>query len=127
MNSAATWFRRFLWIGILQDVLMGMPAVFAPNWLLETLGQRPTQDPIWTSFAGLLVLALGMLYIPAAIDPYRYTLTAWLATIARTFGVFFFFVLNPGIYPAFGAIDLLFFVLQISTLIPALANKSEST
>jgi len=126
MNKFAVWFRRFMWLGIIQDWLIGLPAIFAPHWLLNLLGQRASQDPVWTSFAGLLVFLLSLFYVPAAIDPYRYTLNAWLATFCRPPGILFFFFLYPGYYPTFGIIDSVLFVLQLSFLIPTMVGKPQA-
>lgn len=123
MNKYAVWFSRIVWLGIIQDWVIGLPAIFAPTWILGLLGQRPTQDPVWTSFAGLLVFLLSLFYIPAAIDPYRYSVNAWLAAFARPPGVIFFFLIYPGYYPTFGIIDSVLSVLQFSLLIPTMLNK----
>lgn len=123
MNKYAVWFRRAVWLGILQDWLLGIPAIFAPNWLLGSLSQRLSLDLIWTEFAGLLVVLLSLFYIPGANDPYRYTTNAWLATLSRPPGVIFFLLLRPGIYPAFGIIDLVLFSIQAPLLILTMLNK----
>ncbi|MBD2531018.1 hypothetical protein H6G97_16085 [Nostoc flagelliforme FACHB-838] len=125
MNKYAVWFRHIVWLGIIQDWVIGLPAIFAPNWLLELLHQRPSQDPVWTSFAGLLVVLLSLFYIPGANDPYRYTPNAVLATFARPPGVLFFFFLYPNIYPAFGIIDLVLCLFQIPLLILTMLNKPQ--
>ncbi|BDI17052.1 hypothetical protein ANSO36C_28540 [Nostoc cf. commune SO-36] len=125
MNKYAVWFCRIVWLGIIQDWAIGLPAIFAPNWLLELLHQRPSQDPVWTSFAGLLVVLLSLFYIPGANDPYRYTPNAVLATLARPPGVLFFFFLYPNIYPAFGIIDLVLCLFQIPLLILTMLNKPQ--
>ncbi len=125
MNKYAVWFGRAVWLGIIQDWLLGIPAIFAPNWTLELLGQRPTQDPVWTGFAGLLVVLLSLFYIPGANDPYRYKANAWLATFARPPGVIFFLLIYPGFYPIFGIIDSVLSVIQIPLLILTMMNKPE--
>ncbi|MCC5644883.1 hypothetical protein LC607_18445 [Nostoc sp. CHAB 5824] len=125
MNKYAVWFRRIVWLGVIQDWAIGLPAIFAPNWLLELLHQRPSQDPVWTSFAGLLVVLLSLFYIPGANDPYRYTANAVLATLSRPPGVLFFFFLYPNIYPAFGIIDLVLCLFQIPLLILTMLNKPQ--
>lgn len=127
MNKYAVWFRRAIWLGILQDWLIGIPAIFAPNWVLGLLHQRLSLDPIWTSFAGLLVVLLSLLYIPGANDPYRYTANAWLATLSRPPGVIFFLLLYPKIYPTFGLIDLVLSLIQVPLLILTMLNKPKAT
>lgn len=127
MNKYAVWFRRIVWLGVIQDWAIGLPAIFAPNWLLELLHQRPTQDPVWTSFAGLLVVLLSLFYIPGANDPYRYTPNAVLATLSRPPGVIFFFFIYPNIYPAFGIIDLVLCLFQIPLLILTMLNNPKAS
>lgn len=101
-----------MWAGIVQDWLMGVPAIFAPEQTLRAVKQRPTGDPTWTAFAALLVVLLSFLYIPGAQDPYRYRRTAWLSVLARPPGVLFFLVLRPRVYPLFGIIDAVLFSVQ---------------
>ncbi|MEH1852903.1 MAG: hypothetical protein V7L11_14840 [Nostoc sp.] len=127
MNKYAVWFRRIVWLGVIQDWAIGLPAIFAPNWLLELLHQRPSQDPVWTSFAGLLVVLLSLFYIPGANDPYRYTPNAVLATLSRPPGVLFFFFLYPNIYPAFGIIDSVLCLFQIPLLILTMLNNPQAS
>jgi len=127
MNKYAVWFRRIVWLGVIQDWAIGLPAIFAPTWLLELLHQRPTQDPVWTSFAGLLVVLLSLFYIPGANDPYRYTANAVLATLSRPPGVLFFFFLYPNVYPAFGIIDLVLCLFQIPLLILTMLNNPKAS
>ena len=117
MNKAAVWFGRTVWLGILANLVLAVPAVFIPNEVLALVGQRPSQDLIWTSFAALLLILLSGFYIPAARDPYRYEFNAWLLVLARLAGVIFFLILYPGIYPLFGYLDLFFLLIQTPLLI----------
>ncbi|MEM7534106.1 MAG: hypothetical protein AAF639_18130, partial [Chloroflexota bacterium] len=105
-----------VWLGIIADWALGIPAIFVPNATLGMVGQRLSEDPVWTSFAALLLILLSLFYIPGANNPYRYTFNAWLAVFARPPGVLFFFVLNPGYYPIFGALDLTLFIIQAPLL-----------
>ncbi len=114
------WFRRAVWLGILADWALGIPTIFAPEWVLATLGFRPTGDPVWTSFSALLVVLLSLFYIPGAQQPHRYKLNAWFAVFARPPGVLYFLVLNPGFYPAFGILDGVLFLIQFPLLLLAM-------
>ncbi len=133
MNKHATWFRRAVWLGILADWVLGIPVIFAPEKVLDLLGFRQTADPVWTAFAGLLVVLLSLFYIPGAQNPYRYKFNAWFAVFARPPGVIFFLVLWNGHYPAFGLLDGFLFLIQFPLLIltmrhaPKKAWKSEAT
>ena len=117
MNTHAKWFCRAVWLGILADWVLGIPTIFVPQKVLSLLGFRPTQDPVWTAFAALLVVLLSLFYIPGASQPYRYRFSAWLAVFARPPGVLFFLWLNPGYYPAFGLMDGFFFLIQFPLLL----------
>jgi len=101
-----------MWVGIIQDWALGIPAIFAPEKVLKMTKQRPTGDPVWSSFAALLLLLISLLYIPGAQDPHRYRRTAWLSVMARPPGVLFFLGLRRGTYPLFGIIDALLFLAQ---------------
>src|SRR5919202_6697053 len=109
-NKWAVWFGRAIWLGILADWVPGIPAIFAPNSVLQVLGMGATPSPTWAAFAALLVVLLSLFYIPGALDPYRYPASAWLAVLARPPGVIFFLLLYRGQYPAFGILDLVLFL-----------------
>jgi hypothetical protein len=123
MNVHARWFGRAMWLGILADWVLAVPAIFAPEWTMTIFRLRPTADPVWTAFAGLLLFLLSLFYIPAATNPYRYRFNAWMAVFARIPGVIFFLLLNPGIYPAFGLADGSLFVIQLPLLLLAMRHR----
>ena len=115
-DTYTKWFRRAMWVGIIQDWALGIPAIFAPERVLKMTKQRPTGDPTWSSFAALLILLISLLYIPGAQDPHRYRRTAWLSVMARPPGVLFFLGLRRGTYPLFGIIDAVLFLVQAPLL-----------
>ena len=116
-NTYAIWFGRAVWLGILADWALCVPAIFAPNATLELLGMGPSASPTWLAFSALLVVLLSLFYIPGANAPYRYPVSAWLAVLCRPPGVVFFLVLWRGQYPAFGLLDLVLFLVQAPLLI----------
>jgi hypothetical protein len=118
-NGWGRWFRAALWLGIIQDFALGVPAIFWPNATLEFFGLRPGPDPVWVAYASIVVVVLGAMYVPAAFQPYRYRTVAWLSVLARPPGVVFFFVLYPGVYPLFGTIDLVLTLIQVPLLLLA--------
>ena len=122
-SKNVVWFRRAVWLGIIADWLLGIPTIFAPEWVLDTLGLQPTGDPVWTAFAALLVVLLSLFYIPAARDPHRYKLGAWFTVFARPPGVLFFLVLNPGHYPLFGLLDGFLFLIQFPLLLLVMRER----
>src|SRR5262245_38475291 len=116
-NWWAVWFRWALWLGIFQDFVLGFPAVFWPSETLRFLGQTPAPEPAYVSFAAVVLLVLGAMYIPAAINPYRHPLVAWLSALARPPGIVFFLWLYPGVYPVFGVVDSVLSALQVPLLL----------
>lgn len=123
-NPWAPWFCRAVWLGILADWALGIPTIFAPERVLDTLGFRPTGDPVWTAFAALLVVLLSFFYIPGAHAPFRYKFNAWLAVLARPPGVVFFLLFRPGAYPAFGLLDGVLFLIQFPLLLLTLRGEN---
>jgi hypothetical protein len=114
-----------MWLGIVQDWVLAVPAIFVPERVLALTRQRPTGDPTWTAFASLLLLLLSLMYIPGAQDPHRYRRTAVLSVMARPPGVIFFLRLRRGQYPLFGIIDAFLFSLQAPLLFLATREERE--
>lgn len=119
-NQWAICFQWSLWIGIIQDFVLGVPAVIWPVETLQRLGQPTPGDPVYVSFAAVTLLILGTMYIPAAISPYRNLWLSWFSVLARPPGIVFFLVLYPNVYPMFGYIDAILSSIQIPLLILAL-------
>jgi hypothetical protein len=124
-DPSSLWLKRTLWAGIIADWVLGLPAIFWPEKVLSVLGMRPTADPIWTSFAAMILILLSIAYIPGANEPYRYRACAWLAVLARPPGVIFFLLLYAGTYPAFGIMDLVLFLVQFPFLIKTMQLRPE--
>lgn len=111
-GTFAVWFRWAVFLGILQDWVLGIPGIFVPNSVLGLFTQ-PAAQPVWPAFASMLVVLLSLFYIQPALDPYRYRVGAILTVAARAAGVVFFLVIWRGQAPAFlGYIDLTFTILQ---------------
>lgn len=94
-NSIGIWTARhafFVWLGIVLNLLLIVPLLIDPVWLLG-LFNLPLNQPIWARFAGLLLFIISVYYIPATIDLERYRVNAWLAIVpSRSFGAIFFFL-----------------------------------
>lgn len=88
----ARWFSRVVWLGIAVNVLFFViPACFFPVELLSLLHMQIPVPIIWVRTAGMLLFIISAFYVPGAIDPARYRLTAWLSVFpSRAFGSTFF-------------------------------------
>ena len=126
MKRPHVWFGRAVWLGILVNWFLSLPAIFLPNAVLSRFGlPLALETPVWAAFASLLLALLSCFYIPGAVDPYRYRATAILSVLARLAGVVFFLVLWPGRYPAFGYLDLAMFLIQAPLLYLTLRGPAE--
>ena len=94
-GSISTWTLRhavIVWIGILLNLVLAVPLLFSPAWLLDALG-IPLMQEIWVRFSGGLLIIISAYYVPGAMNLERYRANAWLAVIpSRSFGATFFFL-----------------------------------
>lgn len=114
------WFGLAVGLGIVQDVVLGIPGLLWPNSTLSLLGQMTSPEPRWVSCASAVLLVLAVMYLPGALRPRRYPANAWLSVLCRPPGILFFFWLYPDRYPLFGFVDLFLTALQFPTLLLAL-------
>lgn len=115
MNGYARAFQVTVWTGILVNISLALTGLFAPDWLLRTLGFDVAYPNLWPRFACWLLILLSLFYIPGANDLNRYRANAVLSVSARVSGVVFFtaMVLLLGFetrYLMFGGLDLVFAV-----------------
>jgi hypothetical protein len=121
VNRYAVGFRWVVVVGVLVNLFFALPGIFIPNAVLAWAGIQPALDPVWPAFACILLFLLSLFYLPAAVNPFRFMVVAWLAVLARGGGVLFFFCIWPG-YPLFGTIDLVFGVAEGVLLFLALRD-----
>lgn len=92
-NQYAKWFGRVTWAGIAANTLFIIPICFFPEWLLSLLHMTIPIPIIWVRAAGLLLLEISIMYIPGAMDPYRYKATAWMSVLVTRGGGASFFLI----------------------------------
>jgi len=117
--GAARWFSRVVWLGIAANLALAVPTLIMPARLLEMSNLPVTNPLLWTQFSALLLILLSAFYVPAALDPLRYRLVAWLSVFARLAGVIFFVLFQAREYHLFGYFDLVFFVPEAALLFAA--------
>jgi hypothetical protein len=113
---AGRWFSRVVWVGIAANLALAVPTLVMPARMLAFSNLPITEPLLWTQFAALLLILLSAFYVPAALDPRRYLLVAWLSVLARLAGVVFFILLQPREYHMLGYFDLMFFVPEAALL-----------
>jgi hypothetical protein len=124
-------FRLVVWLGILVNLSFAVPAVIAPSWLVRRMGLPMPGQTIWLRDAGMLLLFLSAMYVPAARDPQRYAFNAAVAVVARlVFAVFWlaavFGARAPRGHLFFGVVDL-FFGLSQGSLFLRLLREGHRT
>ena len=118
-GGAARWFSRVVWMGIAANLGLAIPTLLMPARMLAMSNLPITEPLLWTQFAALLLILLSVFYVPAALDPRRYRLVAWISVLARLAGVVFFVLFQPRAYHLFGYFDLVFFVPEAALLMAA--------
>jgi hypothetical protein len=124
-GGAARWFTRVVWIGIVANLALAVPSLVAPERMVTLTGLPVPAPIIWLRFSAMLLILLSAFYVPAAMDPNRYRLVAWLAVAARFAGVVFFVGFQPRAYHVLGYFDLVFFVPEL-VLLGTLARNGGS-
>lgn len=115
-SAAVQWFRRVVWLGIAVNVSLAVPTLIAPL-RMAALFDVPIAEPLlWPRFAALLLILLSVFYMPAAVDPHRYRVVAWMAVFARLAGTIFFVGFQSREYHIFGYLDFSFFVPELLLL-----------
>ncbi|MGE0812939.1 MAG: hypothetical protein AB7O28_12400 [Vicinamibacterales bacterium] len=117
MAESTRGFRIAMGVGIAANLAFALPTLVAPAAALRLAGLPAASPIVWPQVAGLLLSLLSVFYLPAAVDPDRYRLIAWLAVGARLAGVAFFLGVAPAAYHQFGYFDLAFFVPQLALLV----------
>ncbi|NEQ10380.1 MAG: hypothetical protein F6K63_04925 [Moorea sp. SIO1G6] len=119
MNTYAKWFGRVVWLGIIINVVFFViPLLFFPEVMLSLLKMQIPVPIIWVRAAGLLLLEISILYIPGAIDPYRYKATAWMSILVTRGGGATFFITAVLLFGqdlgflSIALVDLVFAVIQ---------------
>ncbi len=82
-NKYAVWFSRVVWLGIIFNLGFVATQFFAPNLVNVGLDVPVTTSTVWNVAHGAMVLALSILYIPAAVNPAQYPMYSWLIVVSR--------------------------------------------
>ncbi|SEL84096.1 hypothetical protein [Halomonas daqiaonensis] len=98
-------YRRVMQVGIALNVLIGLWLWWWPASLLEIIRADLAAPLTWPRYAGLAMLAMGLLYLPAALSPLHNRLVALLSILFRgLFALFFLFASGllwlPALYEA---------------------------
>jgi hypothetical protein len=100
LNPYARWFSRVVWLGILFNLLFVATQMFASNFVNAGLGVPIGTSTVWNLGHGMMVLALTILYVPAAVAPLRYPGYTWMIVLSRLLAAglwaYIFFTSSPG-------------------------------
>jgi hypothetical protein len=82
-NRWARWFSRVAWLGIVFNLAFVAAGIFAPNLINVQFDVPITGVTAWNVAHAAMVLALTLLYIPAALSPLRYPAYTWMIVVSR--------------------------------------------
>lgn len=122
-NLAARWFSRVVWLGIVFNLFFVLMEVLAPDFVNLGVGLTPGFPTVWNRAHAIMVLALTILYIPAARDPLRYPGYSWLLVVSRLAAATFWawcVASGQGSFGSYLAMDGAFCVVQAILLQAAL-------
>ena len=125
MNSRSQiWFSRIAWLGILLNLPFIGLQLFAPDFVNVGVGLDPGFPLVWNRAHGVMVLALTILYIPAAVNPLLNPAYTWLIVLSRLIAAIFWtwcIATRQGSFASYLAMDGGLFVIQAALLQAALA------
>ena len=81
-----------VWIGVLLNWAFVGTALVGPRHLITALDLGTTDSTVWLFNYSVLLALLSCFYIPAAADPFRYRVNAWLLIAARLIPAATFFI-----------------------------------
>lgn len=123
LTGALKWFRIFTWIGVLVNLVgFVLPALFTPDLMETLLGPGMVElSYVWVAFASMLLMLATLFYIPAAKDPLRYHVYAWLSVVGRGIAAAFWIWQDfrwelPGAIEIFFLTDLIFCIVFLVIL-----------
>ena len=120
-SKAAIWFGRAVWLGILANFALAVPTLLVPERLIAMAGLPPASPLMWVRFSAWLLILLSFMYMPGAVNLYRYRTPAVLSVTSRLAGVLFFATQAPE-YRLFGLFDFVFLVPEAILLTIALRH-----
>lgn len=129
-QRSVSWFRRFVWVGILINIAFAVPALVAPTVLMNVLGVGPgllSPGAIWLRNAGMLLILLSVFYALAAQDPLESRSlarrTVYVRWIAAAFWLWMLLVVRvSAVFWWFFATDLILGLIQGVFLMRAFAD-----
>ena len=90
MNKHLKWYSIVVWFGIFANALFWVPALFAPNVVINTFNIEGDFWTIWLRNVGMLLILVGLFNAASAPAPTRYPLVSWFVVLSRLIASSFF-------------------------------------
>ena len=135
MNAYLKWFSIVTWIGVPVNLYFAVPALFVPEYLIDTLDLNAGFDTIWLRNAGLLIFIVTFYHVAAALAPARYPAIPWLVIGGRLLAAVYWLIValgvmdissNPGAFVPFLVGDLVFGTVTAALLYLGLRRLHEA-
>ncbi|WP_416770792.1 hypothetical protein ACMGT0_29315 [Pseudomonas sp. RHF3.3-3] len=121
MDNYIRWYQRFIWLGIVMNMVFALPALFAPALLTSVVGLPPVLSDPWLENAGMLLVGISLFYMPSGFNARRFPINSWLCVLSRLIAVAFWIYLiqtstTPSVFVPMLYGDLSMFLLLGITL-----------
>ena len=83
MNRYRTGFSIVVWFGIFANALFWVPALVAPNIVINTFNIEGDFWTIWLRNVGMLLLLVGLFNAASALAPTRYPMVSGFIVLSR--------------------------------------------
>ena len=90
MNKHLKWYSIVVWLGIFANALFWVPALFAPNVVINTFNIEGDFWTIWLRNVGMLLILVGLFNAASALAPARHPLVSWFVVLSRLIASSFF-------------------------------------
>ena len=110
-------------IGSVYDSSFGIPILFAPALLMNTMGlPMPSIGEIWLRLDGIFLIILGIIYWIMAGDPQRYLALVGVILLGKVVSIVFYLTYvalgESKMLVLFAALDAVMFALHLWALGP---------
>jgi len=116
MTSSLFWFRLLVAAGGIANLVFAIPAFIYPPLLGEMIDVGAIEQTVWLRNVAILLIIISTFYIPAILDPFRYSFNCIVLIVGRfSAGLFFLVLVVSAGYPS-GFLVLALSDLGLSTL-----------
>lgn len=97
-NKYLKWFSTVVWLGVPLNLYFAFPALFIPNYLIDTMDLTDGFKTVWLRNTGLLIFIITAYHILAAVSPSRYSAVGWMVVGGRLFAAIYWLIVTIDVW-----------------------------